>query len=123
MSDQTNGSKLSVYVPEKNPSFLKDELQLKKLLKSLDKASKTAVDALLLIMETTNDDKLKAACAKDLLAFYIETSKAQNADKMQRMIAEIRLNRQQPNTLVPLGDDDKARKKPLVDFHNIQNIE
>lgn len=120
MSDQTKGSQLVAYTVEKNPSFLKDTLQLKKLLKSLDKASKVAVDTLLQIIATTEDERLKSTCCTTLLTFYLDAAKADNADKMQRKIAEIRLNR--PNNLIPINGEE-PKKKPVVDFNIIQKIE
>jgi hypothetical protein len=122
-------SNLVVVTQEENPSFLKDKIQLQKLLKDLNKASKEALEILVNIMETTKDEKLKAQCAKDILQFTIATNKEVNADQMQRLIAEIKLNRAPQGKLIPLNDPEDVSSgkgvgdRPVVDFSTVRSLE
>lgn len=120
MADDNNGSKPVVYVPEQATDFLKDGIQLKKLLKALDKASKSALETLEKVMEETKDEKLKASCAEKILTFYLSTAEKENADRMQRMIAQIKIGNGQ-GKLIPLEGDEKP-KRPTVDFSTIREI-
>ena len=77
-------------------------------------------------METTPDDRLKAQCAKDILAMTIATNKEISQDQMQRLIAEIKLNRAPQTKQIPVDSDDDTEdkpSKPVVDFSVIRTLE
>jgi hypothetical protein len=120
-------SNLVVQVKEENPSFLKDKIQLDKLLKSINKEALSALKNLVQIMETTGDEKLKAECANNILKHAVAINKEVNADQMQRLIAEIKLNRSPQNKLIPLNDEDEVStgkgNRPVVDFSTVRSLD
>jgi predicted oxidoreductase len=121
-------SNLVITVQEENPSFLndKDKIDLYKLLKKLDKASLEALENLVKIMETTQDEKLRAQVSKDIIRFKIDVAKEINTDQMQRLIAEIKLNRGPQGKLIPLegaSDTEDQIKRPIVDFSKVHSLE
>ena len=119
-----NGSvSVNVITQEANPSFLTDSIQLKKLLKDLNKASTKALETLITVMDTTKDEKLKAQCAKDILQMTVQTNKEVNTDQMQRLIAEIKLCRNPQNRTIQLEDADSEKTAPpIVNFGVIKVV-
>lgn len=125
MSTNEFGSQKSLVVvtQEDNPSFLQSEIQLKKLLKDLTGASKKAIDVLVKCLQS-NDEKIRMQAAIKLLEFQKDVAEKVNQDQMQRLIAEIRFNRQPQGKLIPLqpGDESKpAVVRPVVDFNTVQD--
>lgn len=124
--NNSNGSvSVNVVTQEANPSFLATTggwHELKKLIKEANKASIKALDALIQIMENTEDDKLKAQCAKDIIQMTVALNKEVNTDQMQRLIAEIRLNRGPQGKLVQLEDGEDKPLPPKVDFNTIKIV-
>lgn len=124
MADNNSGStNLVVLTPQNAPDFTKDRIKLQKLLKTLDKASKEAVEVLIKIMNSTEDEKLKADCAKQIVNFYIAIAEKVNADAMQRMVAEARLGNGSKN-LIPIGQApaDGKPNRPVVNFNEIRDV-
>jgi hypothetical protein len=100
-------------------SFLKGKHELARLLKSLDKASQAAVDLLIRTMENSEDEKLRAACAKDLLTFYAAVSKQISDDDMARLVAEVKLGGGRGRTLkLTPGEPEK----PALNFDEIREV-
>jgi hypothetical protein len=115
MSNDNKGSQLLVV--KENICFTEDEIQLRKLLKELDKASKEAVE-ILLECAKSRDDRVRLQAASKLIEFKIDVTDKINADKIQRMIAELKLNGKSSNgSLVPTS------ATPVVDFTKIRTIE
>lgn len=98
-------------------SFTQDEIKLKKLLKALDKASVEAVDVLLKCMHS-EDEKIRLTAATKLLDFHIDVTEKINADKIQRMVAEIKLVKNTNGKLV----EDNTQQRPVLDFTRIQDV-
>lgn len=127
MSNENGSVSVHVTTQATNPSFLSDSTalsQLKKLLKDFNKNSSKALEALIGVMETTKDEKLKAQCAKDILQMTVQLAKEVNTDQMQRLIAEIKFNRGPQGKLVQLEDDKDEDEKlpPKVDFSVIKVV-
>lgn len=103
------------------PSFLKDKHELAKLMKELDKASSSALATLIKVMTETKDEKLKAGCAKDILAFYTATAKQISDDDMARLIAEVKLGGgKKAGMVLPPGEVKPAT--PSLDFEHIKAV-
>lgn len=119
MQDE-NGSVTVTAVVQDTPSFLTDEVQLKKLSKELGKATKEAIDVLLAMLKS-KDEKIQMQAAIKLLEFDIDVKKAISQDQMQRLIAEIKLARQGNQKQIPVGGDGGGNK-PIVDFHTIREV-
>ena len=102
-----------------NQSFLIDGVDLKKLQREVRKQSKSAIDALVSLLEESKDENIKFRAASKLLDLEVEIAKTISQDSMQRLIAEIKLVRG-PKKLIDLGDD---KSRPLVDFTNIRSID
>lgn len=102
------------------PSFIRKKHELDPLFKWLDKASKDAVDTLIDIMMKSEDPKLRSDCADKILKFTLATADQVNKDKMQRLIAEIKIR-------LPLGGPKELEietdKYPVVDFHTVRTVE
>lgn len=122
MAAEQNGSR-NVMVVEKQ-SFLKDEIKLKKLQKKLNKESEEALEVLVLLMNTTEDQKLKAQCARDILNFTVSVNKEINTDQIQRLVAEYRLGNGGGGKLVPQdSDEDEKPARPTVNFNEIKKLD
>lgn len=126
--DQDISSKQVVVVTkEENPSFLKQSIQLQKMLKKLTKVSDEAIEVLVKGL-SSEDEKTRTQCAKTLLEFQVAVADKVNQDTMQRLIAEIKLNRAPSTKLLPLNqqsqEDEEVQKpaKPLVDFTTVRTI-
>lgn len=122
MSNTNNGSTVNLVVATQgeNPSFLKEEIQLKKLAKELSKATSQAIEILLKCLES-NDERVRFQAATKLLEFQINVAKEISHDQIQRLIAEIKLNRQS-NTKM-LEAEDERKNRPIVDFSTIRQID
>lgn len=114
------GSTVSLVVETKPdvPSFLDDKIDLKKLAREISKASGTAVEVLMKLLES-KDERVKLAAASKLVEFQVQIAKEISHDQMQRLIAEIRLVRQNSKRLV---DANEGPKRPIVDFATIREI-
>lgn len=123
MSTENNGSvSVTVVTKDDNPSFLDDKVDLKKLAREISKASKEAVDVLVKLLEST-DEKVRMQAAIKLLEFDIDIKKAISQDQMQRLIAEIKLNRQSNTKVIDVENDEERKKRPIVDFSTIKVID
>lgn len=106
---------------EVNQSFLSDSISsdLKSLLLALKRASKGAVEVLVKIMENDKiDPKVQVAAAKAILDSQVEVASKITADQIQRLIAEIKLNRGVKNAK-QLGEDNNT---PVVNFTDIREV-
>lgn len=122
MSDNTSGSvAVTVVMQDTTQSFMDDKIDLKKLSKELTKASKEAVEVLLKLLES-KDERVRMAAATKLLEFDIDVKKIVSQDQMQRLIAELRLNRA-ANKVKTIGVDEDEKQRPLVDFYTVREVE
>ena len=117
--EPTNSGPLVVALQVKKPSFLDDEVQLKKLSRHLSRSSSDAVDVLVKLLENA-DDKIKMQAAVKLLEFDLETKKSIAADQLQRMIADIKIGNSGRSKELELEDDRRSR--PVVDFTSIREL-
>lgn len=125
MSDEQNGSvTVTVVTQEPNPSFLDSKIQLGDLLKKVSKETKKAIEVLVACLES-KDERIRYQAATKLLEFQVQIAKEINADQMQRLIAEIKLNRQSAKKLIGIDPEDEENKKtrPIVDFSTIRQVE
>jgi hypothetical protein len=113
---------LAVVVKEDNPSFLRDEIALKKLLKDLTKASKEAIEVLVVCLKS-EDEKIRMQAASKILEFQSTVADKVNQDQMQRLVAEIKFNRQPQGKLMQLEDEKPATVRPVVDFTRIREVD
>lgn len=121
MDNKNNGSvTVTVALQEKKQSFLADEVQLKQMGKSLSKASKTAIDVLVQMLDS-QDEKTRMTAAIKLVEFDIDVKKAISADQMQRLIAEVKLNGSGGSKTLEIEEAER-KKRPIVDFSNIRAI-
>jgi hypothetical protein len=126
MSDETSSSNsVVVTLEEENPSFLNGGVDLKKLQKDLARHSKAAIEVLVAELQHKTSAEIRIRAATKLLEFQVQVAKEINADQVQRMIAEIKLNRNPQNKLIPVKDseDGEEKNKPIVDFSNIREVE
>jgi hypothetical protein len=106
-------------------TFLKDEHELTKLAKALDKASKKAVDFLTSVLEDEKADSLRRQqAAERILTFVLAANKQINDDNMARLIAQAKLGgaKGQP---IPLGEGGKPTNTlpgPKLDFDNVRQV-
>lgn len=114
-----NSVTVTAVVQEQNPSFLTDEVQLKKLAKALSSASKEAVDVLIKLLGS-QDEKVRMQAAMKLIEYDIDVKKAISQDQMQRLIAEIKLARGGSTTKQLTATQESNR--PLVDFSTIREV-
>lgn len=113
----TNTSVTVVMKDEKN--FLADPIDLKKLMKDLNKSSKTAIDVLLSLMASDVDPKIKLTAATKLLELQVAVAKEINTDQLQRLIADVKHGAASKSS-ISLKDDPN---RPLVDFTTIRSVE
>lgn len=107
-----------VFVASDNPTFIRKKHELTDLQKLLAKNSALAVQVLIDTMNKEDQtDKEKRECAKLLIQYDIEVSKAINQDNMARMIAEIKMNGNNSKSLHV--EDDNT---PLVSFDEVQAV-
>ena len=115
-----NSMTITAVVQEKNPTFLDDEVQLKKLAKQLATASKEAIDVLLELLKS-KDERVRMQAAMKLIEFDIDVKKAISQDQIQRLIAEIKLNRGGGLQQLQAGEE-QSKKRPIVDFSTIRSV-
>lgn len=121
MTTETSGSVMvTAVMQEQNTSFIQDEIQLKKLAKELSRTNKQTIDTLIRLLDS-KDEKISSTVAIKLLELNIDIQKAISQDQMQRLIAEIKLNRGVNSKLLKASDTDDDNK-PIVDFTRIQVI-
>lgn len=118
MGANMSNNSSQMLVIENEISFTQDEIKLKKLLKALDKASVEAVEVLLKCMHS-QDEKIRLTAATKLLDFHIDVTEKINADKIQRMVAEIKLVKSTNGSLVPIDES----KRPVVDFTTVRTLD
>lgn len=104
--------------PEEH-SFLTKTVDLKRVAKELTKASSTAVEVLLKLLES-KDERVRMQAATKLLEFQITVAKEISHDQMQRLIAEIKLNGGSTKKLIAAQEGGK--KRPVVDFQTIRQF-
>lgn len=120
MTTENSGMMVTAVMQETNTSFLLDEVQLKRLSKELSRTNKKAIEKLELLMEKSTDDKVQMQCALKLIELDIDVKKAISQDQMQRLIAEIKLNRGVKSKQLSVSEDEDDR--PLVDFTTIRSV-
>lgn len=122
MTTENQGSVTATVVTVKEESFLDNRLELDALLRKLKTASNKAVQALEAALASP-DEKIRVAAADKLLAFYVQTAKDVNADQIQRLIAELKLNGGRGKRLIPLEQGGEAGKpRPIVDFTTVREV-
>jgi len=123
MSNEQGSVNVTVVTQEPNPSFLNDNIQLKDLLKKVSRETKKAIEVLVSAMDSA-DERIRLQAATKLLEFQVTIAKEINADQMQRLIAEIKLNRQPASKLIPVApeDEEAKKKRPIVDFSTIREV-
>lgn len=114
-----NEQSSSTVVELQSQSFLTSGLNLKRLLNSVAKESKNAVEALVGLL-ASKDEKIQLAAAKALLELHVSVAKEINSDQLNRLIAETKLGN--GKRLVSPNDDDDDDDRPLVDFTTVQEI-
>lgn len=116
--NEENGSTVSLVVETKEDtqSFLTEAVDLKKVARELTKASSKAVEALLKCLES-KDERVQLQAATKLLEFHVSVAKEISSDQVQRLIAEIKLTKNQTKLI-----DASGPKKPIVDFTTIRQI-
>ena len=72
-------------------SFIQKRHQLDKINKLLKEVNEDAINALVEVMTTTEDEKVKKECAKELLYLGLEVTKIIEADKLQRAVLDVKL--------------------------------
>lgn len=120
-NDGSVGAVEVTVLTEANQSFLNGSISsdLKSLLLALKRTSKAAVDVLVKIMEDDKiDPKVKVSAAKALLDSQVEIASKISADSIQRLIAEIKLNRGVHHSQQLVEDDSK----PVVNFTEIRAV-
>lgn len=110
-------SDMTVTAVMQNPSFLDGKIDLTKLSKKLTKISDEVVDTLIALLES-KDERTRMTVAIKLLELDIDVKKVISQDQMQRLIAEIKLNRPNGNLKqIPVNGEDT---RPLVDFSTVR---
>jgi hypothetical protein len=122
LSEQTPSTdSVAVVLQEENQSFLTDSLDLKKLLRDVSKHSKVAIDKLVDLLKC-DDPRTQLAAAKTLLEMQVQLTKDMNTDKLQRMIAQLKLGGTRKLVAVSQDDDDEKDSRPVVDFATIKQM-
>lgn len=118
MTQESSTVSLVVETQPELPSFLDDKIDLKKLAREISKATSTAVEVLLKLLES-KDERVRLQAATKLVEFQVQVAKEISADQMQRLIAEIKLVRAPQQKLVPV---DGKPARPMVDFSTIREV-
>ncbi len=108
-----------LYTPKtpKEIDFSLGAIDLQSLLTALKSKQRKAVDKIVLLMETSEDEKVVFQCAKTLLDLNVSVAKEISVDQLTRAVAEMK--RQAASGMI-LGKAEN--NTPLVDFNNIQDI-
>lgn len=121
-TETTSVTSVTAVVHEQNQSFLFETLQLKALAKLVARTNKKSVDALEKLLES-KDEKIVMQAAIKLLELDIDIKKAMSQDQIQRLIAEIKLNRGLKTSQLKLeGDDADEDDTPIVDFTQVRMV-
>ena len=115
----TDNSAMTVTAVMQNPTFLDDKVDLTKLSKKLAKVSDEAIETLVALLQS-KDERTRMTVAIKLLEIDIDVKKAISQDQMQRLIAEIKLNRGGNTKQIPVNPADDTR--PLVDFSTVRQF-
>jgi hypothetical protein len=116
MTQETSG--MTVTAVMQNPSFLDDKIDLTKLSKKLSKISDEVIDTLIALLQS-KDERTRMTVAIKLLELDIDVKKVISQDQMQRLIAEIKLNRSGGPKQIPVHGEDS---RPLVDFSTVRTF-
>lgn len=123
MSTNDGSGNTVTVLTETNQSFLTSSTissDLQSLLNALKRASKSAVATLVRVMEDPKADlKTQVAAAKAILDSQVDVASKINQDSIQRMIAEIKLNRGVQSTTQLVEDSNS----PIVNFSDIRSID
>lgn len=125
MADEDGST--NMVVQKKEESFLSNEVELKKLLKSLSKVSQQAVDVLVALLKSDNE-KTRFTAANRLLDLHVEVADKISLDQMNRLLAEFKVARTAtppPGGTLTLkqGEQPKENKpRPLVDFSTVREV-
>lgn len=121
---EENNTKTLKVVEEQPVTFLKSSPhELQRVMRSLTTASVAASDFLQTVMKDKDiDPKIRVDAAKAIISLGIASSKELNADSLQRLVAQYRM--QNPQTKLLVDDSGRAEKPkpPIVDFSTIKNI-
>lgn len=120
MSQATGtAANIQVVMQPEEVNFLTEKLDLDKLLKSVSRHTKVALDALVKLLES-KDEKIRLTASTKLLELQVSLAKEISADQLQRLIAQARLAG--PAKRGVLIDEDEQNKRPLVDFNTIRQV-
>jgi len=106
-----------ISVIQETSGFMQRKGSFDTIVKKLSKVSNAAIDMLETTMETTQDEKLKLACATKLLEFYVSVLDKQNTDNITRLIAEYKYKGSPAESL------SVVNSRPILDFANIQEVD
>lgn len=121
MQNEDGSISLVIETKEETPSFLKEHVDLKPVLRLLKSASKTAIDTLLKCLES-KDERIRLSAASKLIDLHVSVAKEISHDQMQRLIAEIKVaSGGSTKKLVDAKGGDKEQG-PIVDFTTIRQI-
>ncbi len=102
-------------------NFLKNEHELTKLAKALDKASMKAIKFLEEVLADVNADSLrKQQAAEKILTFCLTASKQINDDNMSRLVAQVKLGGGKGRS-VTLTDGARP-SVPQLDFDTVREV-
>lgn len=105
---------MSELVPTKQQAIFKKDHELKKLVSSLKKISKKAIETLERGLDS-EDERVRMLAAEKLLKFYVDVSNEVNADELKRLLLEVKANGLIGAGSTAQEDDDS----PALDFDNI----
>jgi hypothetical protein len=105
---------MSELVPTKQQAIFKKDHELKKLVSSLKKISKKAIETLERGLDS-EDERVRMLAAEKLLKFYVDTSNEINADELKRLLLEVKASGLIGAGSTAREDDDT----PALDFENI----
>jgi oligoendopeptidase F len=101
-------------VPTKQQAIFKKDHELKKLVSSLKKISKKAIETLEKGLDS-QDERVRMIAAEKLLKFYVDTANEVNADELKRLLLEVKASGLIGAGSTAQNDDDI----PALDFDNI----
>lgn len=102
------------------PTFIRKKHELDKLLKTLEKASPSAVK---LLEDTMADEevplKTRIECATKIIEFHTGTVQKINADEMARLVAEVKLGSNARSKNLKLEDKPDV---PELNFDDVREV-
>ena len=122
---EENNTKTLKVVEEQPVTFLKSSPhELQRVMRSLTTASVAASDFLQAVMKNEEvEPRIRVDAAKAIISLGIAASKELNADSLQRLVAQYRMQNPQQTKLLVDDNNKQERPKPIVDFSCIKNID